>query len=316
MKQYYPTYGLGVICGLFGKTRQGHYKQQRAGEKQDMENGVILQRVQEIRKDMPRIGTRKLYFLLTDTLRQHGITIGRDSLFNLLADYGMLVRRRKRSKARTTDSNHPFRRYPNLIRELSVLAPDQLWVSDITYIALTGDFCYLSLITDAYSRKIAGYSLQPNLKKEGPLQALNTALASRHASANPGLIHHSDRGMQYCSEAYTSLLNDSRITISMTEKGDPYENAIAERINGILKGELGLDKTFKTYQDAAVAVNSAVVIYNQQRPHGSCDYLTPDQAHLQQGKLTARWKSRKQKITPDTAATILPTDLSTYPRGL
>lgn len=308
MRQYYPTHGLGVICGLFGKTRQAHYKQQRADERQGMEHQVILQRVQEIRKDMPRIGTRKLYFLLTGTLRQHGITIGRDSLFNLLADYGMLVRRRKRSKARTTDSNHPFRRYPNLIRGLSILAPDQLWVSDITYISLTGDFCYLSLVTDAYSRKIVGYSLQPNLKKEGPLQALNRALAGWHPPAKQALIHHSDRGMQYCSETYTSLLNDSHITISMTEKGDPYENAIAERINGILKAELGLNRTFKSYQEAAEAVNKAVVVYNQQRPHGSCDYLTPDQAHLQQGKLAARWKSGKKKTLPVTT-------LSTYPRG-
>lgn len=295
MKQYYPTHGLGVICGLFGRTRQAHYKQQRVDERQDMENGMILKRVQEIRKDMPRIGTRKLYFLLADTLRQHRITIGRDSLFNLLADHGMLVRRRKRSKARTTDSNHPFRKYPNLVRELAVTGPDQLWVSDITYITLTGDFCYLSLITDAYSRKIVGYSLQPNLKKEGPLQALNTALASRYPSAHSGLIHHSDRGMQYCSEAYTTLLNDCGITISMTEKGDPYENAIAERVNGILKAELALDKTFKTYQDAILAVNYAVLVYNQQRPHGSCNYLTPELAHQQRGLLPSRWKTGKRK---------------------
>jgi putative transposase len=295
MKQYYPTHGLGMICGLFGKTRQAHYKQQRAGERQDMENGVILKRVEEIRKQMPRIGTRKLYFLLADILCQHGITIGRDSLFNLLADHGMLIRRRKRSKTRTTDSNHPFRRYPNLVRELVITRPDQLWVSDITYIALTGDFCYLSLITDAYSRKIVGHSLHPSLKKEGPLQALNSALANGDPSANRHLIHHSDRGLQYCSEAYTRLLNSSGITISMTEKGDPYENAIAERVNGILKAELGLDKTFKTYQDATAAVSNAVAVYNQQRPHGSCNYLTPEQAHLQRGLLPSRWRSGKRK---------------------
>lgn len=316
MKQYYPAHGLGVICGLFGKTRQAHYKQQRSAEKLGMEHVIIIKRVQEIRKDMPRIGTRKLYFLLCDTLRGHGITIGRDSLFNLLADYGMLVRRRKRKQACTTDSNHLFKRYPNLIRERMIIAADQLWVSDITYIGLPADFCYLSLITDAYSRKIVGYCLYPNLKKEGPLLALEMALQIRDKSAPPGLMHHSDRGRQYCSDAYISQLTGSSITISMTEKGDPYENAMAERINGVLKAEFGLDKTFKNYEEAAVAVSRSILVYNQQRPHGSCNYLTPDQAHLQQGKLKARWKPRKKKMVPDTGATLQPAGLSTYPREL
>lgn len=167
LRQYYPEVSLGVVCGLFGKTRQAYYKQQRAAEGLVMRDAIVIKTVKEIRADMPRIGTRKLHYLLTDTLAQHGLDIGRDKLFDLLSDYGMLVRRRKRKKTYTTDSNHPFRKYPNMIRELVPTAANQLWVSDITYIALTGQFCYLSLVTDAYSRKIVGYCLYPTLEKEG-----------------------------------------------------------------------------------------------------------------------------------------------------
>jgi len=241
---------------------------------------------------MPRIGTRKLYYLLSDTLQQHSIKIGRDKLFDLLAASGLLVRRRKRRKASTTDANHPFRKYPNLVRELEVNRPDQLWVSDITYLSLSEGFCYLSLLTDAYSRKILGYSLQPSLKKEGPLSALGLALATLQGRAKDPLIHHSDRGMQYCCADYTALLQYNDISISMTEKGDPYENAIAERVNGILKDEFLLDQTFDSYEQAASAVTDAIHIYNNLRPHASCGYLTPQEAHQKQGLLKAKWKRR------------------------
>lgn len=256
-----------------------------------MEEEIIIKRVKEIRIEMPRIGTRKLHHLLTGTLLHHGIHIGRDSLFDLLANHGLLVRRRKRRKACTTDSRHRFKRYPNLVRQLEIDRPDQLWVSDITYLNLAEDFCYLSLITDAYSRKIVGYCLYPTLQTEGPFNALKMALNNR-AGSSP-LIHHSDRGTQYCSDAYTALLLEQKVTISMTEKGDPYENAMAERVNGILKTEFNLDTPFEHYQAAAEAVKHAIRIYNQQRPHSSCDYLTPDTAYQQNGKLLSRWR-RKQ----------------------
>ncbi len=243
---------------------------------------------------MPRIGTRKLHYMLTEMLEQHQIKIGRDKLFDLLEEYGLLVRRRKRRKACTTDSNHPFRRYPNLIKEMEVLRPEQLWVSDITYIQLSDCFCYLSLVTDAYSRKIVGYCLYPTLQKEGPIQALKRALKERGSSTN-ALMHHSDRGRQYCCETYINNLNENNVAISMTEKGDPYENALAERVNGILKEEFELDCVFDSYEQALVAVNNAVIIYNTQRPHASCNYQTPDQAHKQQGPLTMRWKKRERK---------------------
>jgi putative transposase len=242
----------------------------------------------EIRQQMPRIGTRKLHYMLTDTLQKHSIRIGRDKLFDLLSDYGLLVRRRKRKRTNTTDSNHPFRKYPNLIRALEVLRPDHLWVSDITYISLRDGFCYLSLVTDAYSRKIVGYCLYPTLKKEGPIQALKMAVADR-VYRQP-LIHHSDRGLQYCCTDYITLLESKAMYISMTENGDPYENAIAERVNGILKSEFALDSDFDNFEKANEAVKRAVSIYNQMRPHASCDYLTPEQAHQKQGLLNTKWK--------------------------
>jgi len=241
---------------------------------------------------MPRIGTRKLYHMLTETLLKHDIKIGRDKLFDLLNEYGLLVRRRKRRRINTTDSNHPFHKYPNLIRELQVERPNHLWVSDITYISLTKEFCYLSLVTDAYSRKIIGYCLHPTLKKEGPLQAMEMALQTIPGKLQDPLVHHSDRGLQYCCFDYTTLLENKSIAISMTEKGDPYENAIAERINGILKEEFALHNDFDNYEKAKQAVESAVQVYNTLRPHASCNYLTPEQAHQQQGFLKPKWKRR------------------------
>ena len=243
---------------------------------------------------MPRIGTRKLHFLLTEILQKHDISIGRDKLFDLLADNGLLVRHRKRKRINTTDSNHPFRKYPNLIRDLQVMRPNHLWVSDITYISLANKFCYLSLITDAYSRKIVGYCLYPTLQKEGPLNALNMALSSLPVKIEDTLIHHSDRGLQYCCADYITRLESKNMCISMTEKGDPYENAIAERVNGILKAEFLLDNDFENFEKALETVQNSIITYNNLRPHASCNYLTPHLAHQQQGQLLSKWKKKKE----------------------
>jgi transposase InsO family protein len=216
------------------------------------------------------------------------------------------VRRRKRRKPLTTDSGHPFFKYPNLIRELEVVRPNQLWVSDITYIPVGAGFCYLSLITDAYSRKIVGWCLWENLKRDGTVQALKEAMSSAAAKSLRGLIHHSDRGLQYCSSEYTELLSSNGVIISMTEKGDPYENAIAERVNGILKSEFGLGNRFQSYADAVEAVRKAIHTYNTLRPHASCDYLTPEQAHGWEGKLKSKWKKNEKadKIETTEAAPV------------
>ena len=286
---------MTVVSGLFGKTRQAVYKQQRTEQGLVMKNAIVIKSVQQIRADMPRIGTRKLQYLLTDTLAEHQIKMGRDKLFDLLADYGMLVRRRKRRKTYTTDSNHPFRKYPNLIRDVVVTGPNQLWVSDITYICLASNFCYLSLVTDAYSKKIVGFCLYKTLEKEGPLAALKMAISQWDLHTT--LIHHSDRGLQYCCSDYTTLLNSYGITISMTERGDPYENAVAERMNGILKGEFEMGVTFRSFEEATTAINRTIDIYNSKWPHGSCNNLTPQVAHQGQGPLAFTWK-KKRKYDP------------------
>lgn len=279
-----------MVCGLFGRTRQAWYKQQWTTDETDIREAIVLEQVRELRDDIPRLGTRKLLYMLQPSLRQHRIRIGRDKFFDLLGEHGMLVRRRKRRKAITTDSNHPFHKYPNLVKDMEIDRPNRVWVSDITYLKLTNDFSYLSLVTDAYSRKIVGYCLYPTLERKGPLKAAQMAIAGAVRKKGQPLIHHSDRGLQYCCREYTDLMEEHDISISMTAKGNPYENAIAERINGILKHQFGLNQTFRNFAEASEAVSKAIETYNERCPHGSCDYLTPSQAHQKQGKLLSKWK--------------------------
>jgi transposase InsO family protein len=225
-------------------------------------------------------------------LIDHNIKIGRDALFDLLDERGMLIRRRKRKGPVTTLSKHRFKKYPNIIREFIPIAPNQLWVSDITYIRLSHGFAYLSLITDAYSHKIVGFYLNKDLSRTGPLAALKMALNSN--PLHDGLIHHSDRGSQYCCDEYVKLMTNNEIRISMTEKGDPLENAIAERVNGILKHEL-LEETFLNFEKAQIAVAVACSSYNYLRPHNSINNLKPVQAHQLSGTLKKQWKSYYHK---------------------
>ena len=296
LRQVYPQFSVRYYCCLFGKSRQGWYEQIRHEQKQGLAAIIILKLVGEIRALQPRIGTRKLLHLLQPQMQEHGIKIGRDKLYKLLGFHGYLLRYRRR-KPYTTDSNHPYRKYPNLIRNLVLTEPGQLWVSDITYLRLIKGFCYLSIVTDAYSRKIIGHKLHPDLTSRGAMDALAMALQSKRSNA---LIHHSDRGIQYCCSDYVTLLEENKINISMTEKGDPYENAIAERVNGILKTEFSLEATFDSLQQAEQAVDKAVNIYNHHRPHASCDYLTPVAAHEQNRLLRKRWKSKQQQPTLET----------------
>lgn len=266
-----------------------------------MEAALVLTEVALIRKELPKVGTRKLQYLLKDFFLQHGIKMGRDALFLLLMEEGLLVKKRKR-KVSTTNSRHRFRKYPNLVRELELVRSEQLWVCDITYIALQKSFCYLSLITDAYSKKIVGYNLEATLETEGCLKALAMALSTRSRSAKQALIHHSDRGIQYCSNAYVQLLLASHISISMTEKSDPYENAIAERINGILKHEFNLGKTFQNIYQAACVVQESINLYNSKRPHSSISYLTPDKVHAQKNNIRRQWKTYRKNVINGNSA--------------
>jgi putative transposase len=239
------------------------------------------------------MGTRKLHLKIAPLLEAHGIQIGRDHLFDLLQRHKLLIRRRKR-KVITTDSRHWMRKYNNLTINLRCERPEQLWVSDITYIRMGNQWGYLSLITDAYSRKIMGYSLRMDLSAQGCIDALQMALANR-LYVKRALIHHSDRGSQYCSADYVRILKENDIVISMTENGDPYENALAERVNGILKTEFNLYSSSGGFEQTCELVKNSITAYNEHRPHSSCDMLTPNQAHLQQGVLKKRWKQYPKK---------------------
>lgn len=294
MKQDYPQKGIGSLCGLFGKTRHAYYDYKWRKLDFELKDEIVLQLAAQIRQSLPRLGTRKMLHLLTPMLAEHQLDIGRDALFDLLERHHLLVRNRRR-QAITTDSRHWMRKYSNLIKELQVNKADQLWVSDITYIRLPQQFAYLSLVTDAYSRKIVGFSLRRDLSAEGCLQALAQALKQRQTLPWP-LIHHSDRGSQYCCKAYVDLLTDNEIAISMTENGDPYENALAERVNGILKSEFKLYSSTLSFEQTQALVQQSITAYNEIRPHASCNYLTPQQAHWGEGVLKKRWKKYARKL--------------------
>ncbi len=297
IKEHYSPQSLEGLCRLFGKTRQAFYDTNWREEKQTMENEIVLQEVSRIKSSQPRIGGRKLHYMMSDFLNVHQIKMGGDQLFDLLSVHGLLVRKRKR-RVSTTNSYHRFRKYPNLVRSLEIVRPEQLWVSDITYIATAHGFCYLSLITDAFSKLIVGYNLENTLATEGCIKALQMALQGRKYRKY-SLIHHSDRGIQYCSNEYVQLLQEQLINISMTEKGDPYENAIAERVNGILKDEFTLYNQFASYEQAKLKIDQSIAIYNTERPHASCNYLTPLQAHNEDIKLIKRWKNYSKNKTDD-----------------
>ena len=289
MKLDYPDLSKEVLCRLFGKTRHALYDHLWRTQQTTIKSDIILQLVHQLRQKMPNIGVRKLLFLLSPHLQSHGISIGRDALFDLLAAHKLLVRRRKR-KIVTTNSRHWMRKYSNLIKTLIIERPEQLWVSDITYIRLKNQWGYLSIITDAYSRQIMGIALRNDMSAQGCVDALQMAISNR-VYKYQSLIHHSDRGSQYCSKEYTDILNKYNIDISMTENGDPYENALAERVNGIIKNEFNLYNRFLDLEQTYELVKQSVQSYNNIRPHSSCDYLTPAQAHLQQKNLAKRWKN-------------------------
>ena len=296
MRQNHPKESLARLCSLFGVTRQAYYEAQVQENKTTIAHMIVLTLVKEIRMDIPMIGTRKLIFMLAPLMQEHGIKMGRDQLFDLLRFHGLLMRRRKRM-VKTTNSHHWLRKYPNLIKDLVIIAPEQLWVSDITYVRTLQGFAYLSLITDAYSRKIVGYALCESLEATGPTQALKMAVEQRQRKSPFTLIHHSDRGVQYCSSEYVDVLEEQNIAISMTQSGSPYENALAERLNGTVKNDFFPKRVYQNYKEAKKAISKSIETYNRKRPHGSVDYFTPEQAHTKEGTLKKRWKhySKNQK---------------------
>ena len=243
-----------------------------------------------IREELPRLGVRKLLVILQD----NGHDISRDRLFDLLRGSGMLVRRRH-TRIVTTYSKHWLKKWSNQIRDVEPSRPDEIWVSDITYIEIVRGqkkrFLYLSLITDAFTHEIVGYALHDTLDTTGPLRALTMALSKYPAGALKGLIHHSDRGCQYCSHEYIARLQEHGILISMTEKGDPYENAIAERVNGILKTEWLYQMKLTSDRQAQESIDRIVYLYNNVRPHESVGNMTPAEARRSSGQPKKLWKN-------------------------
>ena len=294
MNQQYKNLSVRILCELFGKSRLAYYDHQKREGRKEMVHHAVLELVTIIREDLPRLGSKKLYFLIKPTLEREQIKIGRDAFHEMLRKYGMTVKK-KRFYPKTTWSEHWLKKYPNLIKGIKLDHPNQLWVSDITYIRIVDDFNYLSLITDAYSHRIVGYNLSESLSSTGALNALKMALTTLPENSIFQLIHHSDRGVQYCSSDYTGLVMSRGILISMTEDGDPRENAIAERVNGILKNEMRMGSVFKNRKQALEILHNQIEIYNSKRPHLSCNYLTPDQAHQSSGELKRRWTNYYKK---------------------
>ncbi len=260
-----------------------------------IEQEVLLAGVRDIRQDHKRLGGRKLFDKLKAFMSDHQIKMGRDAFFDFLRDNRLLIRKRKRYHV-TTHSNHWMRKYPNLIRDIEPVGPNHVWVSDITYWKTKGKHYYISFITDAYSRKIVGYHVAKTMEAIESVSALKVALKGLNVLVS-GLIHHSDRGSHNCSAKYVETLKKNNIQISMTENGDPLENAIAERLNGIIKGEYLLDYQVNSLAEAKRVLEAVVELYNEDRPHSSIGNLTPSAVHP--GKLGHQikrlWKNYYKK---------------------
>ncbi len=233
---------------------------------------IVIELVQGIRSILPKVGVRKLHHMLSADFDNLGFCVGRDKLFAILGKYGLLIDR-GRIFVKTTNSNHWYMKYKNLIKDLNIIRPNQVFVSDITYIRINNGFMFLSLITDYFSRKIVGYKLNDSLDASGPIEALKMSL--KGIKNTKGLIHHSDRGIQYGCNEYTRILKEHHVQISMTEENHVYENALAERVNGILKDEFLLGESFSSKEMAQKAVDEAIRIYNTVRPHFSIGLSTP-----------------------------------------
>jgi putative transposase len=268
-----------MACQFMGISRQAFYQGQQRSAEHVRRAEVVVQLVKEQRMRQPKLGTRKLHHLLRTSLAQQGAALGRDAMFDVLRNARMLVRT-PRAYHKTTNSRHHFRRHPNLVKagpdQLKVTRSEQLWVADITYLPTDGKFVYLSLVTDAYSRKIVGWHVHASLQTEEVAQAMKMALKGRQTRSE--LVHHSDRGLQYCSNYYQALHQKHGVRCSMTDGYDCYQNALAERVNGILKGEFLLSRPADLRQ-ARRMVAQTVQIYNQERPHLSLKMQTPDAVH-------------------------------------
>ena len=298
MKNNFARIGLARLCGWFGITGQAYYQNNWEGVSTTLEEELMIQQVKKIRSNHKRMGTRKLYEILHPFMQEHAIKMGRDGLFNLLSANHLLVRKRKR-RIKTTNSFHWLRKYPNLIRGFIPTGINQLWVSDITYWKLEKDPVYISFITDVYSHKIVGYQVADTMEAIESVRALQMAIDGLGKLLPANLIHHSDRGIQYCSQSYIKLLKENGIQISMTENGDPLENAVAERVNGIIKDEYLDNYQINSIHEAKELLKAVIDLYNNERPHLSISNFTPN--HIHQSKTTIKterlWKNYYRKRT-------------------
>lgn len=270
---------ISGLCKRANMTRQNYYAMRKRRFRHAIDKDFILFLIENERKIQPRIGVRKLHKIIGNDLSKHNVNIGRDRLFDVLREKSMLVEKKKVFTPKTTDSTGNLEHYINLLKKYTPTAPNHIWVSDITYIRIEEGFVYASLITDLFSRKIVGAHIGDTLKTEGPLKALNMAIKALPKNKFP--IHHSDRGSQYYSHKYTKKLKKRGLSISFTGDNHCYDNAVAERVNGILKDEYNLDMTFNTQKDAYRALWNAVEIYNTRRPHMSLNYQIPNNVHME-----------------------------------
>lgn len=294
------------MCNLLGYTKQAYYKNIRCKESKYLDEYLVLDLILERRKIWHNGSGRNLYCSLKKDFERHNIKIGRDKFYDILRDYGLLIKRKSRH-TNTTNSYHHYRRFPNLIRDFTPLKPNELWVSDITYVWVKKEekFLYLFLITDAYSRKIIGWSINETLETKNALGALKMALLQRQNQPLGRTVHHSDRGVQYCSHDYVDLLKERHIDVSMTENSDPLENAIAERVNKTIKEEFmeNYKTGFNSVKEAKSHIKKSITFYNEVRPHRSINMMTPNQAHLMEGVIPRKWKNyrsfnQSKKVNP------------------
>jgi putative transposase len=256
--------------------RQAYYNRLNEQNRKVINTEIVLELVRERRTNNPKMGGKKLFYLIHPTLQQMDIKLGRDHLFDILRANKLLVVR-KRSYTRTTHSLGWINKYKDHYNKVIFSKPNKAWVSDITYIRVGGKFYYLFLITDAHSRKIVGWNLAPTLETKWGIEALEMAI--RQCKVKKGVVHHSDRGFQYTSKEYTKLLGKHKMVVSMGQVGNCYDNAMAERVNGILKDEYLLDSTFKNIQTALSATKQAIKAYNYERPHMSLNMKIPFEIH-------------------------------------
>lgn len=279
---------------MLGYSKQAYYQRIKYQQQEALDRSLVISLVQEARVCWKKGSGRNLYCYLREDFRKHRLKIGRDKFFDILRENGLQIHRR-RHRVKTTDSNHPYYKYPNLIKELIPLKANEIWVSDITYVWIKeqNSYGYLSLVTDLYSHRIMGYHLHNSLKAEGPLKALEMAVKTAGKANVRGCIHHSDRGIQYCCHAYVAKIKGLGIMPSMTEQGDPKENAVAERVNGIIKNEFTTDveMCFATFEESTKQLKLFIDFYNNKRPHGSIDRLTPLKAYSMEGELKRTWKN-------------------------